>query len=198
MNSQTHTFSNADEQSQASIECRVSLVQRIGEGDPSAEEELATVYFRRVLAIAVGRTRDRDAAKDLAQEILMAVLMALRARRVRDGERLGAFIQGTARNIINNYLRNRTRYPVCHLPEVESCGPDLVQELESAERQLLMRQELARCNITDQQILRLSLVDGYSLAQVANTLHLSHQAVRARKSRVIRKITQKFAGMSQT
>jgi RNA polymerase sigma factor (sigma-70 family) len=128
----------------------------------------------------------------------MAVLQALRARRVRDGERLAAFIQGTARNIISNYLRTRARYPVCHLPEVESCGPDLVQQLESAERQLLMRQELARCNITDQQILRLSLVDGYSLAQVANTLHLSHEAVRARKSRLIRKITRKFAGMSQT
>jgi DNA-directed RNA polymerase specialized sigma24 family protein len=45
----------------------------------------------------------------------------------------------------------------------------------------------------DQQILRLSLVDGYSLAHVAEKLHLSHEAVRARKSRLIRRIAKKFA-----
>jgi RNA polymerase sigma factor (sigma-70 family) len=198
MNAPTQIFSNADEQGQASAGIAASLVRRIGEGDRFAEEELATVYFRRVFAIAVGRTRDRDAAKDLAQEILMAVLQALRAKRIRDEEKLTAFMQGTARNLINNYLRNRARHPESDMPAVEPCGPDLVQQLESAERQRLLRQELSRCSVSDQQILRLSLVDGYSLAQVAKRLHLSYEAVRARKSRLIRKIARHFAEVSQT
>ena len=193
MNSYTHTFSNADEQNQASVETQGSLVKRIGDGDRSAEEELAIVYSRRVFAIAVVRTRDRDAARDLAQEILLAVLQALRAKLIRDEEKLSAFIQGTARNITNNFLRSRARSSECELPDIGPCGGDLVQQLESAERQRLMRQEFSRCTLMDQQILRLSLVDGYSLAHVAERLHLSHEAVRARKSRLVRKIARKFA-----
>jgi RNA polymerase sigma factor (sigma-70 family) len=79
------------------------------------------------------------------------------------------------------------------MQEVEPCGADLVQQLESAERQRLMRQELSRYDVTDQQILRLSLVEGYSLVEVAEKLGLSHEVVRAHKSRLIKKLARKFA-----
>lgn len=173
------------------------LAVRIRGGDPLAEEELVNTYRRAVLLIATVRTRDRDAANDLSQEILIAVLKALRAGQIRDNEKLGAFIQGTARNITNNYLRSRSRHPESDLDSVEVRASDPVEQLESSERQRLMRQELAKYSVTDQQILLLSLVDGHSLAEVATRLHLTHDAVRARKSRLIRKIAKKFAGMSQ-
>jgi RNA polymerase sigma factor (sigma-70 family) len=174
------------------------LATRIHVGDPHAEEELVNTYKRAVLVIALARTHDRDTANDLSQEILIAVLKALRAGQIRDGEKLGAFIQGTARNIINNYLRSRCRHPEVDIDGIEVAGADPVQKMESSERQRLMCEELARYSITDQKILLLSLVDGHSLAEVASRLHLSHDAVRARKSRLIRKITKKFQGMSQT
>jgi len=61
----------------------------------------------------------------------------------------------------------------------------------------LIRHELESFSSTDQQILLLALVDGHSLAEVAKRLNLSHDVVRARKSRMIRKIIKKFADMSQ-
>ena len=79
----------------------------------------------------------------------------------------------------------------------EAHGSDLVEELESLERGRLVRRELQSCSALDQQILLLSLVDGHSLADVALRVNLSHDAVRARKSRAVRKITQKFAHVSQ-
>jgi len=176
----------------------VSLVSRIRAGDLTAEEDLATFYSRRIYAIAVCRTRDREAAKDLTQEILMAVLGALRAGRIRDGEKLAGFIQGTARNIISNYMRSRAHYAECPLSEFELYAADFVQELESADRHRLMRQELNACSPTDRQILHMSLLNGHSMAEIAQKLHLSHDAVRARRSRLIRKLAKKFLVVSQS
>ena len=173
------------------------LAQRILAGDRSAEEELISTYRRGVFVIAVARTRDREAALDLTQEILIAILKALRDGQLRDSAKLAAFIQGTARNLINNYLRAKIHHAEVELDD-EAYSTDPVEELESLERQRLVRRELESFSVTDQQILLLSLVDGHSLAEVAQRLNMSHDAVRARKSRAVRKITKKFARMSQS
>ncbi len=173
------------------------LAQRILAGDRLAEDELVDTYRRGVFVIAVAHTRDREAALDLTQEILMAILKALRQGQLRQSAKLAAFIQGTARNLINNYLRTKVRHAEVELDE-EVCGTDLVEELESLERRRLVQHELESFSAIDRQILLLSLVDGHSLAEVAQRLNLSHDAVRARKSRAVRKITSKFAGVSQS
>ena len=74
---------------------------------------------------------------------------------------------------------------------------DPVEALESSERQRLVRRELATFSMIDQQILLLALVDGHSLAEVAHRLKMSYEAVRARKSRAVRKIIKRFARVSQ-
>jgi RNA polymerase sigma factor (sigma-70 family) len=191
--SRMDTASNAN---QALQDSRKSLADRIRRGDGAAEEELVNAYRRGILAIATARVRDRDAALDLTQEVLMATLRALREGHLREPEKLPAFIQGTARNIINNFLRTRVRRSECPLDE-QLPGADPVKELESAERQRLLRREVESYSPTDQQILLWSLVDGHSLSEVARRLKMSHEAVRARKSRLIRKIARKFSEMSQ-
>jgi RNA polymerase sigma factor (sigma-70 family) len=172
------------------------LAQRIMAGEAPAEAELVTRYRRGLLVLATVRTHDRDAAEDLAQEILMAVLQALRVERLHDPQKLTAFVYGTARNLINNYLKSRTRHPESDLESIELPGADPVEEFESADRQRLVRRELGRFSPVDQQILLLSLVDGHSLLEVANRLSMSHEAVRARRSRMIRKIAKRFGDMS--
>lgn len=175
-----------------------TLIERIRSGDEAAEDELVRLYNRPVFAIAVVRTGDREAARDLTQEVLMAVLQAARKGQVRESDKLAAFIQGTARNLINNYFRTRGRRAECSLEVVaEISADDSVEDQEEAERGRLLRQELQGYSALDQQILLFSLVDGHSLAEVAKRLKMSHEAVRARKSRLVRKITKKFRGLSQ-
>lgn len=174
-----------------------TLIGRILSGDESAEDELVMLYKRPVFAIAAARTGDREAARDLTQEVLMAVLQAVRKGQVRESDKLAAFVQGTARNLINNYFRTRGRRAECSLEVVTTVGIDPVEEQEGAERGRLLRQELQSYSALDQQILLFSLVDGHSLAEVAKHLKMSHEAVRARKSRLIRKIAKKFRAMSQ-
>jgi RNA polymerase sigma factor (sigma-70 family) len=174
-----------------------SLPERIFGGDRTAEEALVNTYRRGILAIATARVRDREAALDLTQEVLIAVLRALREGHLRESGKLPAFIQGTARNIINNFLRSRVRRAECELDETGLTGIDPVEELEASERQRLLRREIESYSSTDQQILLWSLVDGHSLAEVAKRLNMSHEAVRARKSRLVRRIVRKFAEVSQ-
>lgn len=174
-----------------------ALAQRILAGDRCAEDELATTYRRGVFIIAMARTRNRDTAADLTQEVLIAVLKSLRQGQLRDPTKLAAFIQGTTRNLINNHLRAKSHHPEVELDETTHMT-DPVEELESLERRRLVRRELQSLSALDQQILLLSLVDGHSLAEVALRLNLSHDAVRARKSRAVRKIIQRFARVSQT
>src|SRR5260370_40532735 len=79
-----------------------TLIARIRSGEGAAEEELVALYRRPIFAIAAARTGDREAARDLTQEVLMAVLQAVRDGQVRESDKLGAVIQGTTRNLIHN------------------------------------------------------------------------------------------------
>ena len=172
------------------------LARRVMAGDTEAEAELVNRYRRGLLVIATVRTQDREAAQDLAQDILMAVLKALRNERLQDPQKLTAFVYGTARNLINNYLKSRTRHPESDLESVEEPSTDPVEEFESADRQRVVQRELATFSPIDQQILLLSLVDGHSLMEVAERLSMSHEAVRARRSRMVRKIAKKLGPLS--
>jgi RNA polymerase sigma factor (sigma-70 family) len=173
------------------------LVRRIRAGDRSAEEELVKQYRPGVLTIAAARTRDYEAARDLTQEIFIHVLKAVREGQLREPEKLSAFIQGIARNVINNFLRSRTRSVECALDPAELPGKDMIEELESAERHRLLERELASVDVIDRQILLWSLVDGRSMVEIAGRLKMSHDVVRARKSRLIKKIARKFSSLSQ-
>jgi RNA polymerase sigma factor (sigma-70 family) len=178
-------------------ESSAALVKRIASGDQAAEEELVRTYSGRVLAIAVARTRDREVARDLTQDVLLAVIKALRAKMLRDPDKLESFIQGTAKNLINNYFRTRVRRSETSLETAILNVWDGVLESEAAERSRFVQQELEQCNTLDQQILLFSVVDGHSLAEVAKRLGMSYDAVRARKSRLVRKMEKKLGGMSQ-
>ena len=172
------------------------LARRVMAGDTNAEAELVNRYRRGLLVIATVRTHDREVAQDLAQEILMAVLKALRNERLQDPQKLTAFVYGTARNLINNYLKSRTRHPESDLESVDEPSADPVEEFESADRQRVVQRELAKFSPIDQQILLLSLVDGHSLLEVAERLSMTHEAVRARRSRMVRKIAKKLGPLS--
>ena len=121
-----------------------SLAERIRQGDASAETELVSEFTRRIFVMAVVRTHDREAARELVQDVLMAVIGALRKGQLQDGDKLCGFIHGTARNLINNRLRSEAqRPPLEPLPE-DLAQPSLVEQLEDAERVRQVHETLER------------------------------------------------------
>ena len=62
------------------------------------ERALCQRFAPRIRAYGLRHLRDEQAAQDLVQHVLVAVLEALRAGRVEDRERLDAYVLGTCRN----------------------------------------------------------------------------------------------------
>ena len=174
------------------------VADRIRAGDPAAEEEFVREFGERVRVFVVMRTRDREAARDLGQDIMISVLTALRDGRLRDSDRLAAFVYGTARNLVNNYLRTRrderTGGP---LPDVAATSADPSAAFETGQRQSLVRRALARMSRTDRGILLLTLVDGLKPGEIGHRLGLNAEVVRARKSRALKKAIERINELSR-
>lgn len=165
------------------------LAERIRQGDASAETELVHEFTHRIFVMGVVRTRDREAARELVQDVLMAVIGALRKGQLKDPEKLAAFVHGTARNLINNQLRSESqRPPLEPLPE-DLARASLVERLEDAERVRLVHQALERLGQEDRKILLMTLVQGHKPGEIATALGLTSEVVRTRKLRALKKVT---------
>jgi RNA polymerase sigma-70 factor (ECF subfamily) len=173
------------------------LAERIRGHEPSAEEELVRIFSDRVRFLVLARTRDPEAARDLAQDVMLAVVRALRGDQLREPERLAGFVYGTARNLVNNYLRTRGRSPkedsldaALHLPS----PPDPV---DNSERIALVRRALGILGSTDRRILLMTLVEGLKPGEIGVRLGLTSEVVRARKSRALKKTIDRVRKLSR-
>lgn len=171
---------------------QAALAAGVLAGDPAAEQALATHYRRRIFLMMLARLRDRDAAEELAQDTMLAVLAALRKGQLRQAESLGAFIHGVGRNLVNNYVRTqRSQPPSVELTEdVRVAVPH--EDFEGAQRMALVRREISRLEPTDREILMRTLVSGEKPGQIARDMALSSDVVRARKSRALRRVIQRL------
>jgi RNA polymerase sigma factor (sigma-70 family) len=164
------------------------LSERICQGDASAETELVREFTQRIFVMAVVRTHDREAARELVQDVLMAVIVAVRKGQLHDSDKLAAFVHGTARNLINNRLRNESQQPQMEpLPE-DLAQTGLARQLEDEERARLVHQALQRLDPDDRRILHMTLVEGRKPGEIAAALGLTAEVVRTRKLRAARKV----------
>ena len=167
------------------------IVERIQAGDRAAENELADGLKRRVFVVLLSRISDPETARELTQDVLMAVLDAIRAGRVHDPDRLGAFVHGVARNIANNHLRSRSQAPIWVELTEEAVWADAQEEMEMADRRRVLQEAFRKLDDTDRRILTLSVIQGCSAQEVSDATGLSAEAVRARKSRALRGLTDR-------
>ena len=176
----------------------ISLVERIQNGDRSAEEQLVTQFGPRVYAMVMARSRRSMDAEDLTQDTLLAVIQALRLGKLNDAKSLPAYILGTARNIVSNYLR-RTIPQQVQSDELEAprqTWPDW--QSAHMENRRLVREALDKMSQSDRHILQLALVRGLKPGEIATQLGLSPEVVRQRKSRAIRRVKDQIELLSRS
>ena len=174
-----------------------SLAERIHGHEPSAEEEFVGLFSDRVRFLVLARTRDPEVARDLAQDVMLAVVRALRRGQLRDPERLAGFVYGTARNVLNNYLRTRSRLPK---EDPIDDAMNLAQppaRVDDSERMGLVRRALAFLDPTDRQILLLTLVEGLKPGEIGGRIGMTGEVVRARKSRALKKTIELVKRLSR-
>lgn len=164
-----------------------ALALRIPGGDPTAEAELFRRMAPRVHLYGLRHLRDRHAAQDLSQQVVVTVLEALRAGRLREPEKLASFILGTAKMIVLDMRRGAGRRK--HLLETfgasvpEPAPPPLPQ---------LDHQHLTRClqNLKEREraVIVMSFYDEQSSDEVARSLGVSEANVRVIRHRAIHQL----------
>jgi RNA polymerase sigma factor (sigma-70 family) len=179
-------------------EQQITLVERVRRRDGPAEEELVQLFSDRIAFLIRARTRDPEAARDLTQDVLMAVVLALRNGHLRESERLAAFVYGTARNLINNYLRSRSRLPRADSIDDDVHIADSQNPFDDTERTALVRNALDVLDSIDRRILLLTLVEGLKPGEIAARLGLTSEVVRTRKSRALKKAIERVKELSRT
>jgi RNA polymerase sigma-70 factor (ECF subfamily) len=85
------------------------LARRIVDGDSAAEAELCRRLLPRIRAWGLKHARDEALALDIAQQALVVTLEALRANRVHEIDRIGAFVLGTCKHVLVAMRRGERR-----------------------------------------------------------------------------------------
>ena len=75
----------------------------------AAEQLIHDRYAMRIRLYGLRHLGDEDAAADLVQQVLLSVIEAARAGRVREPDRLGAFVLGTCRFAVWDLHRSERR-----------------------------------------------------------------------------------------
>jgi RNA polymerase sigma-70 factor (ECF subfamily) len=167
----------------------------------SSEDQLIETYRPRVLYFALRRLRDRGLAEEVAQETVAAAVIALRENRLREPEKLPAFVFATARHLVQKIQREQAR-ELAHATDSNLTGeaswqrdPDAALILE--EERVQVRQALEQLNPGDRELLRQIYAEGESLEEIAKKFGIENAAVRQRKSRALERLRQFFVELSQ-
>ena len=167
-------------------------------GGESIDDLVATLHGRfweRVRVFAARRIDDSSAAADVAQETLRRVIEALRDRRVADLEALPAFVFQTARNICMHHGRARRRRDAAFtkLDADPFADADALAALVSEERKRAVRDELAKLDHADRELLDMIYVRELDPAEAARLLGITPGALRVRKHRALARLARNLS-----
>ncbi len=154
----------------------------IASGDGAAEAEICRRFAPRIHLYGLRHLRDEERARDLVQSVLLAVLEALRARRVADVERLDRFVLGTSR-----HLTLRTRHADTRAEPSDLATLDIATFLP--ESNALDFEALLRCmSMLDPRstsVLHMSFYRDKSAEEIASVLDTTAGNVRVVRHRAV-------------
>jgi RNA polymerase sigma factor (sigma-70 family) len=160
-------------------------------------------FLARLRWFATRWLGDAHAGEDAAQEALKRVLQALAEGRVKQPEALPAFVYQTARHVCSHHHRaaGRERRMLTGYGTERSLdepAPDPLNELVSEARIAEVRGALAAMDEEDRDLLSALYIHERSPEQLAAELQLSGGALRTRKHRALKRLSQHLVAGEMT
>ena len=166
-------------------------IEEAGADAGAAETELCQRFWQRARLYGLRHLRGVTEAEDLAQQVMEAVLTALRNGRVDDLDVLDRYVLGTCRNVAHTLRRSgeRTTEAARRLalepaPAVET-PPEPPWGTQSVERLTLC---LAGLSQREQRVVQLTFSEWRSSAEIAEQLGVAPGNVRVVRHRALRKL----------
>lgn len=172
-------------------ECHPDLIVRlVRAGDLAALDRISRCYGAHLHAVGRRVCRDDERARDAVQEALLAAGQKLDQFR-GDGSVEGWLVRMVA-NACRTWRRGRKDDPAWNAPLDDAqpaCGGELPDEAAArSELGGALRDALLALSPLDRAVLLLTEVDGWRPSEVARRLDLSPESVRARLSRMRRRL----------
>ena len=164
-----------------------TLLERCRQGDDLAWEALVRRYQGRVFAVTMHYMRDREEARDMAQETFIKLYRKLDS--LRDGEAFLPWLIRLARNgSIDRLRRLKTRTPeqsvsVDDGPEIPARRPSPEEISVERWRAGLLHQALDGLSEQSREIILLKDIQELKLGQIADLLALPLGTVKSRSHR---------------
>jgi RNA polymerase sigma-70 factor (ECF subfamily) len=175
-----------------------ALARRIAEAgaaapDSAAEAELYRRLGPRVRLYGLRHLRDRHAAADLVQQVLLVTLERLRAGKVREPERIASFVLGTCRMTVLEMRRGTRRREAL----LETWG-DSAEAFEAPEPLALDPDRLAGCleglSERERSVVVLSFFADKQADEVGAELAISGGNVRVIRHRALARLRECMGG----
>jgi RNA polymerase sigma factor (sigma-70 family) len=162
------------------------LIQEIHAGSARAELALWERYRPRIWFFLLRRLDgDREAARDLEQEVFVALLQAIRDGRLTQSGNPGAYLYKTSSNLATRWMRRvRRNTPVgdADLTRTDDT-PETIHLTQEAHETL--RRMVGAIAALDRRILDLRFGEEWSYRRIAGELGLSEDSVRQRACRTV-------------
>lgn len=163
------------------------LAGRIAGGDRDAEAVLFRRMAPRVRLYGLRHLRDSQAADDLAQQVMITVLLALREGRLRDPEKLASFVMGTSRMQVLDLRRGMLRRQNI----LETFGAEFVSTVEHSSihlDELRLNGCVQALNERERTVVIMTFYDEQTGSEVGAYLGMSEANVRVVRHRAIRQL----------
>ena len=169
------------------------LLRRLSAGEQPAFDAIFRAHFAHLVSFAQGLLRDRSAAEDAAQEVMLELW---RRKHVLDRDlSLKAYLLRSVRNRALNRLRHlhvrrdsEGDVEALYDAPVASDQPVIARELSVAIA-VAMRELPPRCR----EIFELSRAEGLTYAEIAEALGISQKTVEAQMGKALRILRERLA-----
>ena len=154
-------------------------------------ENLVDAHGRDVLNVALRVTHSEDLAKDVYQEVFLAIWR--RWDRYDDQQNWGAYLYRVTVRKALELVRHRQPVPVAlddREPQDRGCNPDVRLRLDELQQKLT--DSLAKLPKRQADVFVLSRIEGLDHAAIAETLGCSRNTVRVSLHRAIKQLAREM------
>jgi RNA polymerase sigma-70 factor (ECF subfamily) len=171
------------------VETDAQLVRRVAVDDEAssaraAESELCRRFAPRIRLYGLRHLRDHARAMDLVQAVLMVLLEAVRAQRIKETEHVDRFVLGTCRYVAARMRAGDSRAVPLDPAGLNVADPASMPSLDRLDVDALFRC-LARLDERARAVVRLCFQEDRSALEIASTIGTTAGNVRVLRHRAV-------------
>jgi RNA polymerase sigma factor (sigma-70 family) len=166
------------------------LMKHLAEGDQKAAGVLYDRYHAKVFGYFVRMTSDREASRDLTQNVFLKVIRY--SHSWKEDKVFAYWLFRIARNILVDYHRGAKRfYDLDEEPEIARREQEqAIRSSEARESYDLLLDAMAKLPPGYRELIEMNRFQGFSYKEIAVTIDSTENAVKVKTFRAIQKLKE--------